>query len=84
MTFMSCLTEFQNCFQIQARRMNRFNEGEKAREERSKYQKTAKVLTLFIVSYMAQWLSAIILYIWLFITPPPTVMVSVYFTVTGN
>ena len=34
-------------FQIQTRRMSRFNEGEKAREERKKYQKTAQVLTLF-------------------------------------
>ena len=65
----------------QARRMSQFNEGEK--EERRKYQRTAKVLTLFIVFYMGQWLSAIVLYIWLFITPPPTVMVSTILTETG-
>ena len=62
--------------QIQTRRMNRFNEGEKAKEERRKYQKTAQVLTLFIVSYVAQWLPWIVYCIWSFVTPPPTVMVS--------
>ena len=56
--------------------MNRFNEGEKAKEERRKYQKTAQVLTLFIVSYVAQWLPWIVYCIWSFVTPPPTVMVS--------
>ena len=62
--------------QIQTRRMSRFNEGEKAKEERRKYQKAAQVLTLFIVSYVAQWLPWIVYCIWSFETPPPTVMVS--------
>ena len=55
--------------------MSYFTEGENTREERKKYQRTAKVLTLFIVAYQGQWLPAIVFYIWLFITPPPTVMV---------
>ena len=51
-------------------------EGESSREERKKYQRTAKVLTLFIVSYQAQWLSAVIYFLWVFVTPPPTIVVS--------
>ena len=56
--------------------MNKFNEGEKAKEERKKYQKTAQVLTLFIVSYIAQWLAWIVYCIWSFVTVPPVVMVT--------
>ena len=63
-------------FQIQTRRMSHFNEGEKAKEERRKYQKTAQVLTLFIVSYVAQYLPWIIFCIWSFFVPPPSFMVS--------
>ena len=61
--------------QIQTRRMNRFNEGEKAKEERLKYQKTAQVLTLFIISYIAQWLAPIIYKSWAFVMQPPNVLV---------
>ena len=56
--------------------MSHFNEGEKAKEERRKYQKTAQVLTLFIVSYIAQWVTWIVYCIWSFVTPPPIIMVS--------
>ena len=64
-------------FQIQAQRMSHFNEGEKAKEERRKYQKAAQVLTLFIVSYIAQWVTWIVYCIWSFVAPPPIIMVSV-------
>ena len=47
--------------------MSHFNEGEKAKEERKKYQKTAQVLTLFIVSYIAQWISVIVFNSWSFV-----------------
>ena len=61
--------------------MSHFNEGEKAKEERRKYQKTAQVLTLFIVSYIAQWVTWIVYCIWSFVTLPPIIMVSLQFTV---
>ena len=69
------LSLFLKTFQIQARRMSQFNEGEKAKEESRKYQKTAQVLTLFIISYIAQWLAPIIYKSWVFIMQPPNVLV---------
>ena len=62
--------------------MNQFNEGKKAKEERRKYQKTAQVLTLFIVSYVAQWLPFIIFCTWSFIAQPPTITVRELFIFT--
>ena len=59
-----------------SRRMSQFNEGEHAREERRKYQKTAQVLTLFIISYIGQWWPSITYFIWSSITSPPDVSVS--------
>ena len=56
--------------------MSQFNEGEKAKEERRRYQKTVQVLTLFILSYIAQWLAPIIYKSWAFVMPPPNVLVS--------
>ena len=56
--------------------MRQFNEAEHAREERRKYQKTAQTLTLFIISYIVQWLPSITYFIWLSITSPPDVSVS--------
>ena len=66
-------------FQIQTRRMSRFNEGEKAREERKKYQKTAQVLTLFIASYIGQWWTWIVFCLWSFFDYPSDLFVSTLF-----
>ena len=63
-------------FQVTSRRMSQFNEGEHAREERRKYQKTAQVLTLFIISYIAQWWSWISFSVWNFFGPPSEYLVS--------
>ncbi len=57
--------------------MSRFAEGDKAAEERKRYQKTAKVLTLFIVSYLSQWFLWIVFCLWSFLTPPPYILVSI-------
>ena len=56
--------------------MRQFNEAEHAREERRKYQKTVQTLTLFIISYIVQWLPSITYFIWSSITSPPDVSVS--------
>ena len=67
------------CFvwlQITSRRMSQFNEGDKAREERQKYQKTAQVLTLFIASYIGQWWTWIVFRLWSFFDYPSDLFVS--------
>ena len=56
--------------------MSSFNEGEKAKADRKKYQKTAQVLTLFIVSYIAQWWAWIAFCMWSFFGAPTGLMVS--------
>ena len=56
--------------------MSRFNEGEKAKGDRKKYQRTAQVLTLFILSYIAQWWAWIIFCAWSFFGTATGLMVS--------
>lgn len=56
--------------------MDQFKEGDQASEDRKRYQKTAKVLTLFIVSYLTQWHLFIVYSIWTFIEVPPYLLVS--------
>ena len=55
-----------------------FKEGEHADEERRKYQKTAQVLTLFIFSYLAQWLPAIVYFCWSSLSSPPDILLSIH------
>ena len=56
--------------------MRQFNEGEHAREERQKYQKTAQTLTLFIISYIGQWWAWITFCVWSFFGDPSMYLVS--------
>ena len=56
--------------------MRQFTEGEHAREERRKYQKTAQTLTLFIIAYIGQWWAWIGIYIWNFFGEASPVLVS--------
>ena len=67
-------------FQVTSRRMSQFNEGEQAREERKKYQKTAQVLTLFILSYIAQWWAWIVFCLWSFFGEASAIIVRSFGT----
>ena len=64
-------------FQATSRRMRQFNEVEHAREERRKYQKTAQTLTLFIISYIAQWWAWITFCLWSSFGDPSMYLVSI-------
>ena len=61
--------------------MSQFNEGEQAREERKKYQKTAQVLTLFILSYIAQWWAWIVFCLWSFFGEASAIIVRNFWSI---
>ena len=39
-----------------------------------RYAKTARVMTIFVVAYLAQWWPSILLSVWSYIAPPPIVI----------
>ena len=65
----------------------RFNEDREGNKKRTKYSKTARILSLFVIAYLAQWWPVVLYTIWGYEAQPHIILVVVsilYKTPTAN